>query len=151
MVMNTNNTDSNAKLVIFADSFCPLCMNEMSHLARLDTVGAIKFIDIQCQNAMSSYPSISFEKANEILHGVLPNNQIILGLDVTHAAWKLVGKGYLTGLIRLPIISLLSDKVYLFFAKHRYRISFYLTGQTRCDESCSMQNREAYNSVFNRD
>jgi len=67
-----------------------------------------------------------------ILQGRLATGEYIEGLDVTHKAWSLVGKGYLTFMLRLPILRLFFDIVYRTFARHRYRISEIVTGKPVC-------------------
>ena len=84
-----------------------------------------------------------------ILQGQLENGRYIEGLDVTHKAWSLVGKGYLTAVLRLPIIAFFSDKAYLMFAKNRYRISALLTGKAYSQTSTDYGNDCACQAYFN--
>ena len=141
-----------AQLTIFADSLCPLCMGEMAHLARLDTKGLLAFVDIHDKDKLKAYDDINSDQANRVLHGKLASGRVLKGLDVTHKAWQLVGKGYLTSVIRFPVIGLIADKVYLVLAKHRYRISYYLTGKSRCDAFCDLSDNDKgiYTDVFLR-
>jgi predicted DCC family thiol-disulfide oxidoreductase YuxK len=125
------------ELEIFYDGGCPLCLCEIKHLKYLDAQQRIKFVDINGDNFSINYPQIDPVSANRILHGRLSNGRIIQGLDVTHKAWSLVGKGKWTAILRVPIIKSIADLCYLLFARHRYRISKWLTGQERC-QSCSL-------------
>jgi predicted DCC family thiol-disulfide oxidoreductase YuxK len=125
-------------------------MKEMLHLSKLDSQKKIGFVDIHNAVEMKRYTDINQTLANTILHGKLPSGEVIFGLDVTHKAWQLVGKGYLTLLIRLPVIGYFADKVYLMFARQRYRISLYLTGKPRCDANCELIDQKAYVAVFER-
>ena len=127
-----------AELKIFYDGGCPLCLAEMKHLLRLDQYKKIDLVDINQQGFRAKYPNISRTKADQILHGQLADGSILLGLDVTHKAWSLVGKGKWTAIIRWPIIRLIADFFYLQFARHRHFLSRLITGQDRC-ESCSLE------------
>ena len=127
-----------AELKIFYDGGCPLCLAEMKHLLRLDIYKKIDLVDINQQGFQAKYPNISRTKADQILHGQLADGSILLGLDVTHKAWSLVGKGKWTAIIRWPIIRLIADFFYLQFARHRHFLSRLITGQDRC-ESCSLE------------
>jgi predicted DCC family thiol-disulfide oxidoreductase YuxK len=130
-----------AQLEIFYDGGCPLCLAEMRHLKHLDVQKNIKFIDINDNTFPSNYPEIDRASANRILHGRLKDGSIILGLDVTHRAWSLVGRGKWTAILRMPIFKHIADFFYHIFARHRYRISKWLTGQERC-QSCSLEARK---------
>lgn len=130
-----------AELKIFYDGGCPLCLAEMKHLLKLDQQKKLLLIDINQQDFEQKYPHISRREADRILHGELADGSIILGLDVTHKAWSLVGKGKWTAMIRLPIIGSVADYVYLQFARHRHFLSRLITGKERC-ETCSLERDE---------
>ena len=124
-------------LTIFYDGMCPLCAKEMSALAKYDTNNKIQTIDIYSE-AFSDYPQIDAEAANTILHALDKNGKLLLGLDVTYQAWKLVGKGWLYAPLRWAIFKPMADWCYLRFAKNRYKVSFWLTGKSRCNgNSCT--------------
>ncbi|ARS52345.1 thiol-disulfide oxidoreductase DCC family protein [Kushneria konosiri] len=124
-----------AELTLFYDGNCPLCVNEINHLKRLDQGRRIEFENIHAEDFTSRYPDVDREEASAILLGDV-HGQRIRGLDVTHRAWSLVGRGWLTAPLRWPLIRPIADRVYLWFAPRRYRISGWLTGRQRCD-TCS--------------
>ncbi|MCL5049380.1 MAG: DUF393 domain-containing protein [Firmicutes bacterium] len=126
-----------AQLTIFYDGGCPLCVREMRHLKRLDQRQQMAFEDINAENFNQRFPHVSFSRANQILHGMNGEGEMLYGLDVTHAAWSLVGRGWLTAPLRWPLIRWFADKAYLFFARNRNGISKLLTGKSRCDV-CSL-------------
>lgn len=129
---------SSVKLTVFYDGFCPLCVREMKHLAELDTEHNLLMVDIQEEGFTDQYPDINPQAASDILHAKLPGGRIILGLDVTYKAWQIVGRGYWIAPLRWPVIRWFADKAYLWFARNRYKISGWLTGQQRC-EQCSIR------------
>ena len=120
------------QFTIFYDGTCPLCVAEMTKLARYNHQQSLVFADIYQEDFQQRYPHIDPEQANTILHGQWTNEQVILGLDVTVTAWKLVNKHNWLVVLRWPLVRYIADWCYLFFAKHRYRISFLLLGQRRC-------------------
>ena len=128
------------ELTIFYDGACPLCLKEMQHLHRADRLEKIRFEDINCKQFQTHYPAVDKHSANRILHGMLADGSIILGLDVTCKAWGLVGKGRWISYLRWPLIKQISDLVYLVFARYRYPISRWITGQQRCD-SCTLDRK----------
>ena len=122
----------NPSLTIFYDGYCPLCLVEMDKLKQLDTQQNIHFVDIQAPAFFTNYPDLDWQTLNARIHGYLADGTLISGLDVTYLAWKLVGKGWVYAPLRWPVIRWFADIAYNLFAKHRYRISYLLTGKKRC-------------------
>lgn len=138
------------QLTIFYDSQCPLCLAEMRQLKASDTAGRLTFEDLHAIDFSQHYPYIDTVKANRILHGQLDSGEMLFGLDVTYKAWSLVGKHRWLALLRWPILKTIADSMYLLFARHRYRISYWLTGKTRCS-SCTLDNARKSNSIITCD
>jgi predicted DCC family thiol-disulfide oxidoreductase YuxK len=127
------------KLTLFYDGMCPLCQKEMQHLIKYNTAGHLAFVDIMEPGFSEAYPHLDWDALNNRIHGQTDSGSVITGLDVTYLAWKLVGKGWVYAPTRWPVIRWFADKCYNVFAKHRYTISYWLTGQRRC-ERCVLKN-----------
>lgn len=126
------------QLIILYDGQCPLCVKEMRHLLKADSKQQIHLVDINSPELHKHFPDVSYHAAMNKLHGYLEDHngsKLITGLDVTYHAWRLVGKGWIIAPLRWPLIKNLADYCYLKFARHRFTISRWLTGQSRC-ESC---------------
>jgi len=124
-------------LTLFYDGFCPLCVREMAQLRRHDKQGVLQLVDIQQPASASAFAQIDFAEASRVLLALTADGRLLRGLDSTHAAWSAVGLGYRTAWLRWPLIRWVADKIYRYFAANRYRISYWLTGQARCNNgSC---------------
>lgn len=119
-------------LTIFYDGTCPLCVKEMRALTKHDQQGVIRTVDIY-GNDFAQYPDIDAKKANLILHAVNEKGELLLGLDAAYQAWKLLGRGWLYAPLRWFWLKPIADRGYLWFAKNRYTLSYYLTGTRRCN------------------
>ncbi|PQJ55153.1 DUF393 domain-containing protein [Psychrosphaera saromensis] len=122
MIVETKDSEL---LTIFYDGHCPLCVAEMNHLARKDNNNAIELVDIHQDGFAQLYPEIKHSDAMKILHGKY-QGKTLLGLEVTHRAWTLVGKGFWVAPLNWPVIKTLSHFVYLGLAKYRQPISSFL-------------------------
>ena len=122
----------NSPLTIFYDGFCPLCLLEMNKLKQLDKQQSITFVDIQEPSFSTNYPHLDRQALNARIYGYLQDRTLISGLDVLYLAWKLVGRGWVYAPLRWPVIRWFADIAYNLFAKHRYSISFVLTGKRTC-------------------
>ena len=118
-------------MIIFYDGHCPLCRKEMDHLRRYNTDGVLRFEDIQQDDFEHRYPQLDWDALNNRIHVQRPDGTVVTGLDATHAAWQAVGKGWLYAPLRWPLIRHVADYAYSLFARHRYSISYWLTGQKR--------------------
>lgn len=109
-------------LTIFFDGACPLCSAEMQSLKNHDNQDLILLVDIHTPVFESRYPKISKVDAMRILHGTY-EDKLLLGLEVTHRAWSLVGKGFWVAPLNWPVFKTISHWVYLGVAKYRQPIS----------------------------
>ncbi|MBO6751494.1 MULTISPECIES: thiol-disulfide oxidoreductase DCC family protein [Spongiibacter] len=123
-------------LTLFYDGRCPLCVAEMRRLAELDSGARLIFEDINHADFSDRYPHIDPIAANRILHGQTNTGEMLYGLDVSCLAWKVVGKHRWMAALRWPVIRWFADIGYRWFARHRYTLSRYLTGQPRCTSHC---------------
>jgi predicted DCC family thiol-disulfide oxidoreductase YuxK len=121
---------------IFYDGHCPLCKIEMDHLKKRNTEDKLAFVDIMQDNFAQLYPDLDWQRLDERIHGMQEDGSMLIGLDVTHKAWDLLGKGWLYGPLRWPVIRFFADKGYIFFAKHRHRISYWVTRKKRGPSAC---------------
>ncbi len=124
-------------LTVFYDGRCPLCVREMRQLKQRDHAQAIQLIDLHSEQFSDYADRIDAHAANQVLHGLTADNQLLLGLDVTHRAWSLVGRGWLTAPLRWPLLGWFADHAYRFFARHRSRIAYVMTGEKECQQ-CSL-------------
>lgn len=121
------------KLTLFYDGFCPLCVAEMDKLAEYDVDAKLGFEDIQALDFPTRFPNIDPVAADRFLHAQYEDGSMIYGLDVTHQAWRQVGRQRWLAILRWPVIRWFADLGYTFFARHRYSISYLFTGKRRCD------------------
>ncbi len=124
------------KLTMFYDSYCPLCVAEVTQLQGLDADNALQFVDIHAEDFSRDWPQIDPDSANRVLHAQRADGTMLYGLDVSAEVWATVGRHRWLKLLRLPVVRWFTDVGYRLFARYRYSISYLLTGQRRC-ELCS--------------
>lgn len=113
-------------MVLFVDYACPLCSREVSKLKALDTLGKLTFEDIHDTSWHRRYPHINPQQCLKVLHGIDDFGQPLLGLDVTVAAWRSVGRGHWVNWLRWPLVKPITDLGYRHFARHRHRLGLWL-------------------------
>ena len=110
---------------------------EINHLKKRAQDGQLGFVDISLPDFSTRYPELDLDELNRRIHGLTETGEWLVGLDVTHKAWSLVGKSWLYAPLRWPGIKWFADKFYLWFAKHRHEIAYLVTRKERCDTQCS--------------
>ncbi|WP_404396633.1 thiol-disulfide oxidoreductase DCC family protein [Pseudoalteromonas phenolica] len=111
------------------DGLCPLCAKEMQKLKQYDFENKLTLInvhDIHELDFKRLYPNITKSDTLKILHGYADDGRLLLGLDANVQAWQTVGKYPWLKLLRVQPIKWFADKGYLFFAKHRMKISRFI-------------------------
>ena len=89
-------------------------------------------------NFTTRFPWLDWQALNERIHAYDNDGKAYIGLDATYEAWRLLGYGWLYAPTRWPVIRFVADKAYLLFAKHRYKISYWLTGKEREKSPCQV-------------
>lgn len=109
---------------VLYDGDCPLCSREVGLLERRDRGrGRIQFEDIA---APGFDPQRYGARADELMariHGVLPNGELIEGVEVFRRAYSAVGLGWLMAPTRWPGLRRLADWAYRGFARNRLRLT----------------------------
>ena len=121
------------EFTVFYDGACPLCSIEINQLKKHDEHAKLGFVDINQPDFDLQYPDLDWQAMNQKIHGQTQDGQWLVGLDVTHKAWSLVGKGWLYAPLRWPVISWFADKVYLVFARYRHQIAYFITRKKRVE------------------
>ena len=126
---------------VFFDGECPLCMREIRMLRWLDRRQRIRFTDISSEEFAPDCYGRSMQDFMDEIHGRLPDDQWITGVEVFRRLYAAVGLWPLVALTRVPGISQGLEAGYQVFAKNRLR----LTG--RCDaSSCDVGTRKVESS-----
>lgn len=112
-------------MIIFYDGDCPLCNTKMQQLKQADTHNLITLEDINAADFETRFSYIKRADALAFLHGKRNNGEMIYGLDVTFAAWEIVGKHSWLKIFKLPGIRFIADLAYWVFAKYRKSPSAY--------------------------
>ncbi len=109
---------------ILFDGECPLCAREARLLTRLDGGrGRIDLKDLSRPEFRPERYGLDQESVEARIHGILPDGRVIEGVEVFSRAYAAVGLGWVATLSRWRGIRWLLDRAYLFFARHRLRIT----------------------------
>ncbi|MGC3973267.1 MAG: DUF393 domain-containing protein [Nitrospira sp.] len=115
-------------LTVWYDGACPLCAREMALMKRLDRKRRLRFCDFSAPDYNVCTSGIPLSELGAVIHAQWEDGTVIRGVEVFRMIWQAVGLGFLTRMSRLPLIDLLAEKGYAWFARNR----LWLTGRKVC-------------------
>ncbi len=119
------------KLVVLYDGKCRFCTQSAKKLAQRFGPTRIRSENFQEDNALSRYPSVTYDAAMTAMHVVAPDGKVYVGAAaIARVVRSLRVIGVIGYLYYLPIIKQLADIAYRLIAKNRYRL---FGKQEECD------------------
>lgn len=109
-------------IIVYYDGKCGLCAKEINYYRRIAPSGLFDWQDItQHQDDLIS-SGISLVDGLKLLHAKDSRGQIHVGLDAFILIWRQLRRWrVLAGLINLPIIRQVANRVYISFAEWRFK------------------------------
>jgi len=109
---------------ILIDGECPLCKREANFLRWLDGGrGRLVIEDISAPDFDASKYGKRLDELMGQIHGVTRWGTVITGMGVFRQAYDAVGLGWLLAPTNWPILRQISDRVYVWFARNRLRLT----------------------------
>ena len=94
-------TTTAPELTLYYDGQCPLCIAEMDFLQSRNAAGQLAFVDITQAGFAEAGHHISCEAAMAQIHGRTADGQVLVGVPVFAAAYKLA---------KLPVLAWLLSR-----------------------------------------
>jgi predicted DCC family thiol-disulfide oxidoreductase YuxK len=111
-------------LTIFIDGACPLCRREANWLRSLDRGrGHLLLVDITSPDFDPIEHGLTMDHFMAEIHGLLPNGDMIRGMEVFRRAYAAVGLPWLLAPTGWPVVRRLADTAYAWFARNRLRLT----------------------------
>lgn len=122
-----------AALTVLYDGACALCRSSVARVRRWDRQGKIALLDLNDPEVLRCFPQVDPEQARRLMQAVSATGQVYAGVD----AWRqiasvLPGWRWLGWLLGLPGVHALSDRVYRWVARNRYRWNRRLCTDAAC-------------------
>jgi predicted DCC family thiol-disulfide oxidoreductase YuxK len=111
------------ELTLYYDGQCPLCVAEVEFLQSRNAAGQLAFVDITQVGFTKAGHNISCEAAMAQIHGRTADGQVLVGVPVFAAAYKLAKLPVLAWLLSRRWLMPVLQPAYVLFAKHRQTIS----------------------------
>lgn len=118
---------------ILIDGQCSLCRREAAAMQRMDAGrGVLRIVDIAAPGFVAADFGITDDEAMGQIHGVTPDGRLLTGLAVFRHAYAALARGggvaakgmsALFAITGWPLVRVLANAGYRWFARHRIAIS----------------------------
>ncbi len=123
VAMQTTNATATPELTLYYDGQCPLCVAEIDFLQSRNAQGQLAFVDVTQTGFEVAGHNISCEAAMAQIHGRTADGQVLVGVPVFAAAYRLAKLPVLAWLLSRKWLMPVLQPAYVRFAKHRQAIS----------------------------
>lgn len=123
--------DSMRSMLILYDGDCPICCAKRDFLMRRDRNGALEFADIRDPDFRLPADGITLDMLAAEIHALTPEHQVLRGMEVIRAAYRAIGIGWIAAPSGWPLLRPLFDRLYVYVANNRLKISQRLSKATR--------------------
>ncbi|MDZ8117668.1 thiol-disulfide oxidoreductase DCC family protein [Pontiella agarivorans] len=115
--------DLDSPMLILYDGDCPICCAKRDFLMRRDPRGALEFSDIRDPDFRPPADHLTIDMLAAEIHAVTPEHEVLRGMEVIRAAYRAIGIGWLAAPTGWRLLRPLFDRLYIFVAKNRLKIS----------------------------
>lgn len=115
--------DSTWDVKLLFDGECPLCTREVRLLERLNKRGRLALEDIAAPGFDPAAYGRTLEQLMGHIHAVLPDGQLVTGMEAFRRSYTAVGLGALAAPTGWPGLRSLFDHGYSWFARNRLRLT----------------------------
>ncbi|MDB4990451.1 MAG: thiol-disulfide oxidoreductase [Myxococcaceae bacterium] len=105
------------------DGECPLCVREVRFMKWLNYKGRLALEDIASPDFEPSRYGRTLEQLMGHIHAVLPDGQLVTGMEAFRRSYAAVGFGAVFAPTGWPLLRPLFDAAYNWFAKNRLRLT----------------------------
>lgn len=112
-------------MLIFYDGNCPICCAKKDFLQRRDQRNRLAFCDIRAPDFQRPEQMPPIDSLASEIHSLQPDGQILRGMAVIRAAYRVIGLGWLAAPTGWPLLRPLFDLLYAHIAANR---QFYSEG-----------------------
>lgn len=121
--------------IVLYDGWCSVCSQLADRLRKLDDGrGRLKLLDIRQDDAIVREHNLDPKEVRRVMHAITPEGRVLVAMDAVRATMHAVGRGWLLAWTRIPLISWVCDRFYIWFAHNRIR--FFGNKQACDDGSC---------------
>lgn len=120
------------EITLYVDGECPFCTAETDGLCAADTAGVIELVDISGADFDAAAHGLDAEAVQRRLHARTRDGTLLLDLDPSRVAWRLVGRPEMVRWTEWPVVrSLLDHVAYPLFARIRVPLGRWLVRRRR--------------------
>jgi len=111
------------RMVMLYDGSCRFCTQSAKTLARRFGPAKVQTVNFQDDGVLASYPGVTYDACMKKMHVIDPEGRVYAGAAAVARLFRTVPiVGVLAYLYYVPGVRQLSEVVYAFIAKNRYKL-----------------------------
>ena len=110
------------RMKLLYDGNCGFCRREVEWLKRRDKHGHLAFEDIADPAVDPAKYGLTATEVSGALHGVLPDGQVVRGVEAVRRTCEAIGLGWIAAPIAWPGLHWIADRLYDLYARNRLRL-----------------------------
>lgn len=118
--------------ILFYDGACPICINEVRGLMRMNKQRKLAFQDINAASFKPEEFQLSHAELMAEIHGLKASGELIKGMPVFREIYSAVGLGWLLAPTAWPVLKPVFDYLYQVFARNRSKLGRLFAHQLPC-------------------
>lgn len=108
--------------IVLYDGWCSVCSSVADRLRQLDdNRGRLALVDLRQDDTLLKQHNLESKEIRRVMHAITPDGSVLIAMDAVRAAMRAVGRGWLIAWTKLPLISWVCDRFYIWFAHNRMR------------------------------
>lgn len=112
----------NKPTIVLYDGWCSVCSGIADRLRTLDRGrGRLKLVDLRTDDTLLKEHDLEPKEIRRVMHAITPDGRVCTAMDAVRQTMRAANRGWLIAWTRLPIVSWLCDRFYLWFANNRLR------------------------------
>jgi predicted DCC family thiol-disulfide oxidoreductase YuxK len=130
--------------IMLYDGWCSVCSKSAAKLRKLDNGRArIVTADLRKDTYLLEQHKLNPTDVRRVMHAITPNGQVLTAMDALRHCMNTVGRGWMLGWTKTPLIHQITDHMYLAFANNRLR---WFAKHKCTDGTCAISQRQATTS-----
>ncbi len=126
--------------IVLYDGWCSACTAATQRLRKLDNNrDRLKLIDLRTDDTLVKAHNLDPKEIRRVMHAITPDGRVLTAMDAVRETMRAVNRGWLVAWTKLPLVSWLCDRFYLWFAHNRLR--FFGRADACAGDSCKIEDR----------
>jgi predicted DCC family thiol-disulfide oxidoreductase YuxK len=92
-------------------------------------------IDLRQDPSIIDTYALDPKEVRRVMHAITPEGEVLIAMEALRATMRAIGRGWMLAWTRIPVVSWVCDRFYMWFARNRLR---FFRVKEPCNDACSI-------------